>query len=337
MITTEESKHRYYLEEFYIPQTDISIQSNPEDKEELFTLRYNSSSTHIAGGYSSGRVGIFDIKENKYIFTTISEFPITCLRWKPQEKTTLLTVSADGNITQLHSTSGKILQKIEEEKNHIMCVDYSSDGLLFATGGNDKIVRLYDDNTKTLISTLDTLFYQIPKHDNRIFSVKFNSIDTNMLLSGGWDNTVKIYDIRQKGITNSLYGPHICGDGIDIKGTMMLTASWEKKDQIQIWDLRKMEIVNGLQIEYPSLKKSTYLYSCKFNYQKKLFGVTGSNLNSIRVYRYEKDIDNKNEDFTLECHCSEIESPCYSIDFSGLGNQIAYGCADSMIRLVSIK
>ena len=61
-----------------------------------------------------------------------------------------MTVNAEGFIIQVHSKSGKILQKIEEPNNPLMCVDYSYDGLLFATGGNDKVVRLYDDNTKTL-------------------------------------------------------------------------------------------------------------------------------------------------------------------------------------------
>ena len=29
-----------------------------------------------------------------------------------------------------------------------------------------------------------------PGHSNRIFSVKFNPIRQNMLVSGGWDNTL---------------------------------------------------------------------------------------------------------------------------------------------------
>ena len=74
-----------------------------------------------------------------------------------------MTVDAEGFITQIHSKSGKILQRMEEPNNPLMCVDYSSDGLLFAAGGGDKIVRLYDDNTKTLIQKLERHRYDLPE------------------------------------------------------------------------------------------------------------------------------------------------------------------------------
>ena len=53
-----------------------------------------------------------------------------------------------------------------------MCVDYSTDGIYFATGGNDKFVGLYDDNTKTLISKLVSHRIDLPEHSNRIFLSK---------------------------------------------------------------------------------------------------------------------------------------------------------------------
>ena len=49
-----------------------------------------------------------------------------------------------------------------------------------------------------------------------------------MLSSGGWDNTVQIYDIRKKGPVGSIYGPHICGDAIDYynDGFTLMTGSY---------------------------------------------------------------------------------------------------------------
>ena len=36
-----------------------------------------------------------------------------------------------------------------DDKNHsLTCVDYSLDGNFFATGGNEKVVKLYDDSKK---------------------------------------------------------------------------------------------------------------------------------------------------------------------------------------------
>jgi WD40 repeat protein len=273
----------------------------------------------------------------------ITDFPITCLRWKPFNRTTLLVVSADGSIHQIHSSTGKTLLKMHEKSNPIMCCDYSNDGFLFVTGGNDKKVRLYDDNTKTLISLLESKQYNLPEHSNRIFATKFHPMDSNVLVSGGWDNNILIYDIRTKAVQGSFYGPHICGDSMDIKGNTLLTASWEKKDQIQLFDLRmrkQMSVVQCYHNEQGDKNGNTnftYLYSCRFHPKQNVFAITGSNKNLMRVYKY-KDINTiTNDNIEMECESKELDLPCYSVDFSYDGRLMAYGNADSMVRVVELR
>ena len=335
---------------------------DPDSYEECFTLRYNHNSTQIACGFSSGRVSIFQLNDNnnnkvkKNPLNKISSFPITCLRWKPKKPTILLCVSADGFIYELHSSSLKPLQILEEPNNPLMCVDYNNDGSLFATGGNDKFLRLYDDETKTLISKLISKKYKLPEHSNRIFCCKFSPNDNNLLISGGWDNTLLLYDVRTKEVTNFLYGPHLAGDGIDIKDNLMLTVSWDKKDQISLWDLRMNKIikifqVNDIKKEYyneiveevrndiiitseeinKNVNNETYLYSCKFNPINKSFIVTGSNRNVMRVYDYNEG------NIHVLCKNDFLETPCYCCDWNNDGKSFCFGCADSMVRLVEKK
>lgn len=327
------------------PQDQLKEQEDFLDveNEECFSVRFNQYNTHVACGYSTGRLGIFSLdapnEKKKIVIPQISEFPITCLRWKPQNRTTLLAVTADGMIQQIHSTSGKLLNKLEEKGNPLMCVDYSCDGFLFATGGNDKKVRLYDDNTKTLISKLEAKKFSLPEHSNRIFSVKFHPLDPNVLVSGGWDNNLLIYDTRAREVQGALYGPHICGDGIDIKGSTMLTVSWEKVDQVQFWDLKMMKNISTIQCyttkDANINKNSTYLYSGRFHPRYNLFGVTGSNKNMMRIYSSEGE--NLVKDYPLEFENIKIECPCYSIDFSSDGEKAAVGTADSAVRLINIR
>lgn len=65
-------------------------------------------------------------------------------------------------------------------------------------------------------------------HSNRIFCVKFNFKNPYMLASGGWDNTVQVYDTRKKGPVAAFYGPSICGESIDFHndGFTMMTGSY---------------------------------------------------------------------------------------------------------------
>ena len=367
------SSEDYSLSTFLIPPFILpnSPKFDPDDTEECFTIRFDETNKKIACGFSSGRLGIFKLNKignknninNKEIeeykeeetipkkntinpssFTELSDFPITCLRWKPHNKTILLTVTANGLIHEIHSTSLKILQKLEDKGNSLTCVDYSIDGNLFATGGNEKVVKLYDDTTKTIISKLESYKYNTSGHSNNIFAIKFNPYNENMLFSGGWDNTIMFYDIRAKEVQNYLYGPHICGDGIDIKDNLLLTVSWDKKDQIQIWDLRNMKKDNNIvfQCNIPIEKKErnivddvSYLYSCRFNQKNSTFCVTGSKKNLMRIYDYNNFSKNNNID--IVCKVDRLDNPCYCCDYTCDGKVLAYGCADSMVRLVNIN
>ena len=63
------------------------------------------------------------------------------------------------------------------------------------------------------------------------------------MVSGGWDNTVWIYDIRERGPVGMIYGPHICGDAIDLRsdGNTLLTGSYRQENPLELWDIRKLE------------------------------------------------------------------------------------------------
>mmetsp|Transcript_707 Transcript_707/g.990 ORF Transcript_707/g.990 Transcript_707/m.990 type:complete len:215 (-) Transcript_707:240-884(-) len=80
-------------------------------------------------------------------------------------------------------------------------------------------------------------------HGNRIFCVKFNKGDQNMIVSGGWDNNIFVYDMRYRGPVHAIYGPHICGDAIDFKsdGYTMLAGSYRGEDALEVYDLRMMK------------------------------------------------------------------------------------------------
>ena len=236
------------------------------------------------------------------------------------------------------------MQKIEEEKNPLMCVDYSPDGSLFATGGNDKVVRLYDDNTKTLITKLERHRFDLPEHSNRIFAVKFSKKDPNLLMSAGWDNTILLYDIRTKQVQNYLYGPHVCGDGLDLKDDLLLTVSWAKEDQIQLFDLRSNKKLGVFQMvldenKENSLENISYLYSCRFNPANTTFCVTGSNKNYLRLYDYSNlnsgDLTQSKIKGILDL--KDINEPCYCCDYNLKGTRLAYGCAKSKINFLDLK
>ena len=105
-------------------------------------------------------------------------------------------MNANGALQHWHTTSGKLLHTIYDELNQLLTVDYNPDGSMFATGGSDTVVRVYDEQTRQLKVALEGGGSGEPGHSNRVFCVKFDQEDPNFVISGGWDNNVKVWDIR---------------------------------------------------------------------------------------------------------------------------------------------
>jgi len=83
--------------------------------------------------------------------------PVTALRWRPnfnnKAKSILVSANAEGEIIHWHAASGKKLHVIREEDNSTLCLDFNFDGSLFATGGKDFCIRIYDDDIKSVSHT----------------------------------------------------------------------------------------------------------------------------------------------------------------------------------------
>lgn len=77
-------------------------------------------------------------------------------------------------------------------------MDFNFDGSLLATGGKDFCIRIYDDNIKSVQHTFAAADWGQRGHANRVFCVKFLPDDPNILISGGWDANILIWDIREK-------------------------------------------------------------------------------------------------------------------------------------------
>jgi len=69
-------------------------------------------------------------------------------------------------------------------------MDYNHDASCLATGGSDMFIRLYDEQTKSEIAKMKDLGDLYPGHSNRVFCVKWNPGNHNLIASGGWDKTI---------------------------------------------------------------------------------------------------------------------------------------------------
>ena len=330
-----------YYATFKFPKASLTKEEQKKPPyAECFISQFDETGSFLACGYSNGFVNVFSLlpsSKGKVVSFRPSEYPITSLKWNKKNKTTLLVVSADGSITHWHSSTGKILHTLTEKDNSINSVDYSRYYRKFATGGNDVVVRVYDEGMKTKICEMSPYKFEQPGHSGRIFCVKFNPDNVNTIISGGWDKTIQLYDVREGKISNSLYGPQICGEALDMSGFYILSGAWGTSKQIQLWDIRTMKSVCEVEWENGDDYYPTYIYSVKFSpgREVKRFAVAGVNKPLYRIFEWE-DV-NKPKAVVMP---NEWYSPSYSVDFvkipGGKKELMVCGCGDGGARVFAM-
>ena len=263
------------------------------------------------------------------------QLPITAMRFRPggNSRGVLLACSADASVRHWHVPTGKCLSTIfEGGDQQIFACDYTQDGLMFATGGKDKRVRLYDESRSSshgnsgigssatvsagrtlssssaptgsaLIATfgggffagtsMDTLSGNPSSddtsngaggsHSNRVFAVCFHPLELDIILSGGWDNTIQIWDARVSGAghgaVRSLFGAHLCGDALQVSpdGNYVISGSWRPDDALQVWDFRSGRLVSSIPFLRSNSEVKPYL-----NAVSKVRSLNGSFKSSVR-------------------------------------------------------
>ena len=339
-----------YLQDEYqsnfklVPRITIS-----ENSSEVFCIRFSPDGKHLAAGCGDGSIRVFDASNGNVAFNvergSNAAFPTACIRFRPvtssnDVKNIFLSANTAGTVQHWHMTSGKCIHTITNRENEVYALDYNGRGSSFAAAGRDSSIRVYDEATKCIIATLNGStpgdYSNInPGHASHIFSVKF-SHDENLLLSGGWDNTVHIWDIREGRSVRRLHGPHICGDSLDIKGNEILTGSYRHCHQLELWDFGTGERIdeipwNAGQSHFDYRDRSCNLYAAQFSKDTRgrFIVAGGSGANEAKVF--DHGINN-----ALVGTVTGLEKGVFTVDFSPDREKVAIAGGDSCIRVFDL-
>jgi len=330
-----------------------------EPVSDCFCVRFSPDNQYLAASFANGAIHVYNADTGKQEFLLNADkteatnavggaMPTTQLRWRPHStqsktKSVLISVNAelDGQILHWHIKSGKCLHTITERGNQLFCLDYFNDGSQFATAGRDRLVRVYDEATKRLVQTLQGGDQKnTAGHSNRVFSLKYHPMEPNILLSGGWDNTVQIWDTRRGHSVRSIWNCYLCGDSVDFSssGDQVLTGSWRTEDALQTWDFGTCEPIETIKWkpeEGNASADTCMLFAAQFSKDESssMIVAGGSQENEAKFFARDAE-SGKTEAFGALVN---LPRPVFSVDFSPNSKMAAIGSADGQVRVLEVR
>ena len=116
--------------------------------------------------------------------------------------------------------------------------DFSTVGLYFASGGNDKIIRVYSFEYGKFIPSFKG-------HGEKIFYVTFSG-DGEYLASASKDETVKIWNIKTGGSIKTLKGHSGDVNSAGFSGDSKYIATGGDDESVRIWDVKTTKPISTL-------------------------------------------------------------------------------------------
>jgi WD40 repeat protein len=288
--------------------------SSQATEADVFAVRLSDDNTILACGLSDGHLALHSQTTGRLSYTLDQSpggFPTTSVRFDGNAPKTVIAASADGFVRSWSTHNPRVNWTIHEEGNQLFAIDVAD---RLATAGLDKIVRIYDIPSQTII-------VELQQHTNRVFSVIFRPGDANVLLSSGWDDTIHMWDIRCGIVARSVFGAHVCSDTLDVAGEWVLSGSWRTKDQIHLWDIRMIGNVKTIRW---AAEKQCLVYAAKFHATGEFLAIGGSGAPEVRLISMK----------TFETIGEPIKygGNVYSICFANGGHEMVVGAHNGDLK-----
>ncbi|CAL1543254.1 unnamed protein product [Lymnaea stagnalis] len=301
----------------------------------IFSLQFNYNGDTLAVGFGAGGIQTYATNTGTLCKELRScrqgGYAIMVLRFHPKDPNILYAASTEGHIYVLNISTGETLATLEEMGNEINCMDFSVDGYNFATGGKDLAIRIYETKSNKVVKTYPgfgsggSVFEKNQVGNTmRVFSLKFHPNNQYIFVSGGWDNHVKIWDIRDNdGIKRNISGPHICGDSIDLMENRILTGQWTALHALQEFNYTTGAL--SREIKYPNTD-GAFLYASLYSNEDTVFaGGSGTNRAELIEISTNRHIGGH-----------QMPAPVHALDSACQGRILAAGGAGASFVILKV-
>ena len=199
-------------------------------------------------GLSNGDIHVIDLlnkielkffQQHRHAIFSIVSIP---------EKNLIIAADADGNLTVWNSISFELLLFIPLTSGKIRKINVQSGGEMFVVHGQDGKIRIFETTQFNEIITLTG-------HENGACCSVFSAIHDELLISGGKDGLLKIWDWKNEKLIKTIPAHNFAIYDIQaLNNPFLISASRDKS--IKLWDAETFEFLNKIELKNGGHKHS---------------------------------------------------------------------------------
>ncbi|CAG0892682.1 unnamed protein product [Darwinula stevensoni] len=243
---------------------------------------------------------------------------VTSVTFGPSSSKYLLVSSWDCSVRLYDPVANSLKCKYTHSRPVLDCC--FQDAVHAYSGGLDNTLKMYDLNTscESIIGT----------HEDAIRCVEFCP-DANVVVTGSWDSTVKLWDPRSNVLSGSAQQPNLVYT-MGLVGDKLVVGTAERK--VLVWDLRNL---NYVQKKESSLKYQTRCIQCFPNGQ----GYVLSSIEGrVAVEYLDQSPEVQKKKYAFKCHRIKEDGiekiyPVNAISFHQQFNTFATGGSDGYVNI----
>lgn len=244
---------------------------------------------------------------------------ISAIKFGPTSSQFLLVSSWDDSVRLYDIIANNMRLKYSHSAAVLDCC--FQDAVHAYSGGLDKVLKMYDFNSSSEVT--------VGSHDGPIRCVEF-APDVNVIISGSWDSTVRLWDPRGPTAAGTftqpdkVYTMSVCGDRL-VVGTA--------GRRVLVWDLRNMGYVQ--QRRESNLKYQTRCIRC---FPNKHGYVLSSIEGRVAVEYLDPSPEVQKKKYAFKCHRIKengVENiyPVNAVAFHNVYNTFATGGSDGYVNI----
>ena len=158
------------------------------------------------------------------------------------------------------------------------------------------------------------------------------------MLSGGWDRTIKIWDIRKGGPVGHIFGPELSSDALDIHENTLVTGSFRPKNSLQFWDWRMCKRLSNIDWEYGlPISENSYLNFARFNINGDGI-IAGGKSQEVKVFdRVTKDDGTHSDEWVQNSRLGNFGGSLFCCATMHETDHFAVGCGDGTVKIYTVN